>query len=76
METSKTKLGADHPDTRDSMNNLAITWKRQGKAREALALLEECIIRCQRSCLGIDPHPYMQSVLQTLNSWRARSDSQ
>jgi hypothetical protein len=26
IETSKTKLGADHPDTLTSMNNLAHTW--------------------------------------------------
>ena len=27
METRKTKLGADHPDTPTSTNNLAFTWK-------------------------------------------------
>ena len=31
METRKRKLGADHPSTLTSMNNLAFTWKEQGR---------------------------------------------
>lgn len=30
METSKKKLGVDHPDTLTSMNNLSFTWKGTG----------------------------------------------
>ncbi|KZL81689.1 kinesin light chain 3, partial [Colletotrichum incanum] len=30
METRKTKLGADHPDTLTSMANLASTYRNQG----------------------------------------------
>jgi hypothetical protein len=39
IETSKTKLGADHPDTLTSMANLAFTWKDQGRHIDALALM-------------------------------------
>ncbi len=35
METSKTKLGADHPDTLKSMANLASTFWNQGRWEEA-----------------------------------------
>ncbi len=31
METSRRVLGAEHPDTLTSMNNLAWTWKSQGR---------------------------------------------
>ncbi len=31
METRKTKLGADHPDTLTSINNLASTYRSQGQ---------------------------------------------
>ena len=32
METRKTKLGADHPDTLTSMTSLAFTRKAQGRS--------------------------------------------
>ena len=34
-ETSKTKLGADHPDTLTSMANLASTYRNQGRWDDA-----------------------------------------
>ncbi len=40
METRKTKLGADHPDTLTSMANLAFTWTSQDRYVKALALME------------------------------------
>jgi hypothetical protein len=43
METSKKKLGADHPDILTSINNLAFIWKGIGKEAEAIILIEECI---------------------------------
>jgi hypothetical protein len=36
IETSKTKLGADHPDTLTSMANLAFTWESTGQIRKQL----------------------------------------
>ena len=41
METFKRVLGAEHPDTLTSMNNLAFTWKGQGQDKEALKLMEQ-----------------------------------
>jgi hypothetical protein len=35
METSKRKLGAEHPDTLTSMANLASTYRNQGRWKEA-----------------------------------------
>jgi hypothetical protein len=63
METSKTKLGADHPSTLTSMNNLAFTWKGTGKETEAVRLIEECV-QSRKLVLGLN-HP------DTLSSCRA-----
>jgi len=41
METSKIKVGADHPDTLGGMAHLALTWKDQRKHKEALILMEQ-----------------------------------
>jgi hypothetical protein len=38
IETSKTKLGADHPSTLTSMANLASTYRSQGRWEEAETL--------------------------------------
>ncbi|KAK4194106.1 hypothetical protein QBC40DRAFT_188947, partial [Triangularia verruculosa] len=67
METRKTKLGADHPDTLTSMANLAFTWKSQGQHSDALALIEECAQARQR-LLGAE-HPDTLSSLATVAEW-------
>ncbi|KAK4243216.1 hypothetical protein C7999DRAFT_18405, partial [Corynascus novoguineensis] len=67
METSKTKLGADHPDTLTSMANLAFTWKGQGRHSDALALMKECA-QAWRRVLG-EEHPYALSSLATVAEW-------
>jgi hypothetical protein len=36
METSKKKLGGDHPDTLTTMANLEFTLKSQGRANKAI----------------------------------------
>src|SRR5438477_6170924 len=43
METSKTKLGADHPSTLTSMANLASTFWNQGRWEEAEKLAVEAM---------------------------------
>ncbi|KAK3898497.1 hypothetical protein C8A05DRAFT_18935, partial [Staphylotrichum tortipilum] len=68
METSKTKLGADHPHTLTSMNNLAFTWEVEGRHADALALMEHCAQARQR-VLGAD-HPDTLSSLATVTKWR------
>ncbi|PVH69231.1 hypothetical protein DL98DRAFT_554516 [Cadophora sp. DSE1049] len=72
METSKTKLGVDHPFTLTSMANLAFTWKGKGKEIEAVRLMEDCV-RFQKRVLGLD-HPYSISSCRALNTWKAELD--
>jgi tetratricopeptide (TPR) repeat protein len=43
METSQTKLGADHPSTLTSMANLAFTYWSQDEYIEAVNLMSRCI---------------------------------
>jgi hypothetical protein len=69
METSKKKLGADHPSTLTSMANLAFTWKGQGQDAEAVRLMRECVW-LRQSILGID-HPHFISSSGTLAGWEA-----
>ena len=55
METRKTKLGADHPDTLTSMANLASTYRNQGRWEEA-EQLEVQVMETSKTKLGED-HP-------------------
>jgi hypothetical protein len=67
IETRKKKLGADHPDTLTSMNNLAFTWKSQGRNIEAFRLMSECY-RLRKQKIGAD-HPNTISSFETLKKW-------
>jgi hypothetical protein len=67
MESRKTKLGADHPDTLRSMANLAFTWKSSGHISRALDLLRACLAK-QRQILGVN-HPDTVSSSETLLEW-------
>jgi hypothetical protein len=67
METSKTKLGADHPSTLTSMNNLARIWKSQGRHSDAVALMGDCV-RARQRILGLE-HPFTLSSLKTFEIW-------
>ncbi|KAI2475466.1 AAA superfamily ATPase [Pyrenophora tritici-repentis] len=60
MESRKTKLGADHPDTLTSMANLASTYRNQGRWDNA-EKLEVQVMETSKTKLGAD-HP------DTLNS--------
>ncbi|KAF2820888.1 hypothetical protein CC86DRAFT_303869 [Ophiobolus disseminans] len=69
METRKKKLGADHPSTLTSMNNLAHTQKSLGRVVEAMKLMRECVQLCQQR---FKPnHPNLLSSLATLAQWEA-----
>ncbi|KAM7211335.1 hypothetical protein V8F06_013291 [Rhypophila decipiens] len=74
METRKTKLGADHPDTLTSMNNLAFTWKGQGRLKDALDLIKECCFLRTRK-LGLE-HPNTISSMAASRIWQQEQDSQ
>ncbi|KAJ5335664.1 uncharacterized protein N7506_005600 [Penicillium brevicompactum] len=47
METSKTKLGHDHPDTLSSMANLASTYRNQGRWEKAEQLEVQVMDTCK-----------------------------
>jgi Flp pilus assembly protein TadD len=69
METSKKKLGADHPDTLTSMANLAFTWKAQGRSAEAIVLMRQCVQQRQKVLKA--GHPDLESSLTDLEQWEA-----
>jgi hypothetical protein len=72
METSKTKLGVDHPATLTSMNNLAFTLKGNGKEIEAIRLMKDCV-RFRKRVLGLN-HPHSISSYRALDTWKAEQD--
>ncbi len=55
VETRKARLGADHPDTLEAMNNLAEAYREDGKLDLALPLYQDTL-RLRRARLGAD-HP-------------------
>ena len=67
METHTRVLGIEHPYTLISMDNLASTWKGQGRDLEALNLMKECVQLRQR-ILGFN-HPHTLSSSMTLAEW-------
>src|SRR5438034_11109425 len=71
IEICSKVLGAEHPDTLTSMNNLAFTWKGRDRDKEAIALMKECV-RLTERVLGSD-HPLTSSSRVALN-WREREN--
>jgi hypothetical protein len=69
METRKKKLGADHPSTLRSMNNLAFTLKSLGEKKEALRLLRECVQLSQYRFRA--DHPDLVTYTASLSQWEA-----
>lgn len=67
METRKTKLGEDHPDTLMSMANLAFTWKSAGQQANAINLLRLCVAK-QQLIIGRG-HPNTVTNSNTLLEW-------
>ncbi len=55
METSRAKLGPEHPSTLASINNLASTYRDKGRWEEAEKLLVQ-VVETSRTKLGPD-HP-------------------
>lgn len=68
MDTRKTKLGIDRPDTLTSMNNLAFTSKGSGFTSRTIFLMEEY---CKLGSIVFGPqHPSMISFHEVLKVWR------
>ncbi|KAJ5454948.1 hypothetical protein N7530_012717 [Penicillium desertorum] len=61
METRKTKLGEDHPDTLTSMSNLASTYRNRGRWEEA-EQLEVQVMETRKTKLGVDNHDTLTSM--------------
>ena len=55
LQIQKNKLGEDHPDTLQSMGNLASRYSEAGRWTEALALSEQ-VLQLRKNKLG-DDHP-------------------
>jgi hypothetical protein len=68
IETRKTKLGADHPDTLTSMNNLAFTLKAQGFPNMTIFLMEDCL-KIGLAVFG-PQHPNIISFRESLAAWQ------
>ena len=69
MQTRKTKLGADHPDTLTIMANLAFTYWSQDRYTEAINLMSRCI-KGQAVKLGVE-HPAYRDNAVTLAGWQS-----
>ncbi|KAN0087047.1 hypothetical protein V8E54_000735 [Elaphomyces granulatus] len=68
METQKTVLGPEHPNTLSAMSSLSHTLKGLGRHAEALSLLQDCVqLREQR--LG-PTHPDTISATAFLEDWQ------
>jgi hypothetical protein len=64
-------LGQRQPDTIWSMQNLAITWYKQQRHSEAMAMMEDCF-QLFGEILGAN-HPWTQRCLNILKRWKARA---
>ncbi|KXJ84864.1 hypothetical protein Micbo1qcDRAFT_169885 [Microdochium bolleyi] len=69
LAATKEKLGPAHPSTLTALNNLAHNWYAQGRAIEAIDMMDSCY-RLRVKALGQD-HPHTSSSLQSLHTWRA-----
>ena len=69
METSKTKLGADHPDTLTSMANLASTYRNQGRWEEA-EKLDVQVMETSKTKLGADHPDTLTSMANLASTYR------
>ncbi|KAJ5231012.1 hypothetical protein N7489_011720 [Penicillium chrysogenum] len=70
METSKTKLGVDHPATLASMANLASTLWNQGRWEEA-EQLEVQVLETRKTKLGADHPSTLTSMANLAFTWES-----
>ena len=68
METLKTLLGPEHPDTLISMWNLSLALNRLRRHDEALSMLQACV-RLLNQRLG-PSHPDTVESTATLKRWQ------
>ena len=63
MSRFRKKLGDNHPDTIRTTNSIAVTYKNQGKYRDAEVLFKQCLDK-RKVVLG-ENHP---DTLMTMNN--------
>jgi len=66
-EINERTKGKEHETSIICSNNLAWIWRCQGRKKDALELLTECVGRFE-TALGTD-HPYTVSVTKILRRW-------
>ena len=69
METSKKKLGVDHPSTLTSMANLASTFWNQGQW-DAAEELEVQVMETRKKKLGVDHPSTLTSMANLASTYR------
>ncbi|KAK5652950.1 hypothetical protein OQA88_9429 [Cercophora sp. LCS_1] len=69
METRKTKLGANHPDTLTSMANLASTYRNQGRWEEAEKLFVQ-VMETRKTKLGANHPSTLTSMANLASTYR------
>jgi hypothetical protein len=72
METRKTKLGPDHPDTLTSMANLASTYRNPGRWDEAETLFVQ-VMETSKTKLGPDHPDTLTSMNNLAFTWKGQS---
>jgi hypothetical protein len=68
MEIQEQVLGPEHPDTLNSMHNLAYTWHSQQRIHNAISLMEKCV-RLRNKVLG-SSHPHTTTSCRSLRDWK------
>ncbi|MBO4257160.1 tetratricopeptide repeat protein [Streptomyces griseorubiginosus] len=71
LADSERVLGADHPDTLLSRNNLAGAYAQAGRIDDAITLLEQLVTDFER-VLGPE-HPHTLSARHNLALWREKA---
>jgi hypothetical protein len=69
METSKTVLRAEHPDTLTSMANLASTYRNQGRWGEA-EQLDVRVMETRKTVLGAEHPDTLTSIANLASTYR------
>jgi len=72
MESRKTKLEADHPDTLSSMANLASTYRNQGRWEEA-EKVDVQVMESRKTKLGADHPDTLTSMNNLAFTWKAKA---
>ena len=71
IETRKKVSGAEHPDTLASMNNLALTYRSQGRWKEAEQLFMQ-VMETTKRVLGAEHSDTLTSMSNLAYTWKSQ----